>query len=155
MRALVHRLGAAARVHWIGRVRREEMPGLLGASTLLAAPALDDDVRTNAVRRAFACGLPVIAADVPRLRDLVEPDGCGLLAVPGDLSSWMETVQTAASSPIRRERWGRRAREIAEQRFPWPLIASRFEAVLHEALGRTSGEEQTAEADGGTAPQKG
>ncbi|TDJ76357.1 MAG: glycosyltransferase [Planctomycetota bacterium] len=133
LRALVDRLGIGARVHWIARPRREELPGLLGASTLLAITARDNDVRTLIARRALACGLPVIASDVPRLRELVEHDGCGLLATPSDIASWTATIQSAASSPMRRERWGLRGREIAEECFAWPQIADEFERSLLEA----------------------
>ena len=80
----------------------------------------------------------MIAADVPRLRELVEHDGCGLLATPNDIAAWTATIQSAASSPMRRERWGLRGREIAEECFAWPQIADEFEQALleaHEAMG--------------------
>lgn len=157
LRAMVDRLGIGSRVHWIARPRREELPGLLGASTLLAVTARDDDVRTLIARRALACGLPVIGSDVPRLRELVEHDACGLLAAPSDLDSWTETIQAAASSPMRRERWGLRGREVAEECFAWPQIADKFERALLEAHTRTS--EGTDEAAGNgeaeTAAQEG
>ena len=35
------RLGVGARVHWLGRVRREELPGLMASSTVLVAPGGD------------------------------------------------------------------------------------------------------------------
>ena len=85
LRALAHRLGVGTRVHILPRPRPEEQPGLMGASTLLAVPALDDTVYGKSINRAMACGLPVLASDLPRLRFLVESEETGLLAPPGDV----------------------------------------------------------------------
>jgi len=135
LRALVERLGMGARVHWLGRPRDEELPGLFSASTLLAVPALDDRVRGSNVARAMACGLPVLASDLPNLRGLVEPEGSGLVAPPGDLDAWTEMLRRASMSPDARRRWGRRGRELAEQNLGWPRVARAFETLILHARG--------------------
>lgn len=149
LRAQVDRLGAGSRVHWLPYPRREELAGLLGASTLVAVPALGDDVSSHKVRRALACGVPVLASDVPRLRDLVENDGCGLLAPPGDVAAWTEMLRSASNSPVRRERWGRRARAIAEERFAWPVLAETLEGVLQGAIAELAASRAKRAAGGG------
>ena len=145
-RASIDRLGIGSRVHWLGRVREEELPGLFGVSTLLAVPALDDAVRGKNVLRAMASGLPVLASDRPSLRALVEPEISGLLVPAGDVSAWTEALRRASMSPDARRRWGRRAREIAESRFTWARVASTFESLILRARGAPSTD--TATADG-------
>ena len=144
-RALIERLGIGSRVHWLGRVQDDELPGLFSASTLLAVPALDDSVRGRNIVRAMACAVPVIASDRAPVRALVEPDVSGLLVPPGDLSAWTEAIRRASMSPDARRRWGRRAREIARERLAWPEIAKRFETLLLAERARTkpSGEEES------------
>lgn len=133
LRAQAEQLGIGARVHWIGVPRPEELPGLFGSATALVVATRDDDVATLKVRRAMAAGIPVLASDVPRLRDLVEDGGNGLL-VPNDaVSAWADALRTLASDPLRRERWGRRGRELAEQRFAWDAIGAHFERLLTRA----------------------
>jgi len=129
-RALVDRLGIGSRVHWLGRVKDEELPGLFSASTLLAVPALDDSVRGRNIVRAMASAVPVIASDRAPVRALVEPDVSGLLVPPGDLEAWVEALRRASMSPDARRRWGRRAREIALGRLAWPQVARLFESLL-------------------------
>ena len=136
LRALTERLGIAGLVHWPGRPRREELPGLLGASTLFAVPALDDAVLGRQAARALACGVPVLASDVPRLRALVENQHSGLLARPGDVGSWSETIRLAAGSPIARQRWARNARMVAQERLGWPAVARQFEELFTAAKAR-------------------
>ncbi len=134
LRAMADQLGVSEGVHWLPRPRPEELPALIGGSTLLAVPALHDDVRGKQIPRAMGCGIPVLASDLPRLRYFVEPEETGLLAAPGNRNAWVEILQLAAGSPMGRSRWGTRAREVALERFAWPRIAGDFERVLFEAV---------------------
>lgn len=136
LRVLTNRLGVASQVHWIGRPREEELPGLLGASTLYVAPCLDDKTTGRMVARALACGVPVIASDVPRQAVLVDDDETGLLVPPGDLGAWRAALQAAASAPRRRERWATQARELARERYDWRVVAARLEELLFAACDR-------------------
>jgi glycosyltransferase involved in cell wall biosynthesis len=138
LRAMSDRLGVAARVHWLGRPRREELPGLFGASTLVAIPALEDVVLGRNAARAMASGVPVLASDLRRLRFFVQPEETGLLVAPGDTGAWADAIRTASGSPVARARWGRNARATAEARFSWPGIAASFEGLFREACVRAS-----------------
>lgn len=133
LRALTYRYGVGAQVHWIGPARREELPGLLGAATLLIAPSLDHDVTGWRLRRALAAGLPVLAGRGPRAEAMIEHDGCGLVVAKGDPAAWTEALRIAVGSPSRRQRWRDRARRIAEERYAWPRVAARFEELLLDA----------------------
>jgi phosphatidylinositol alpha-1,6-mannosyltransferase len=130
LRALVDRLGIGSCVHWVGTPRIEEVAGLMGSSTLFAVPGLDDSVRGQHIPKAMACGLPVLCSDKPILRFLVEPEGSGLIVPGGDLEAWSTALRRAAMSPETRKRWGRRGREIAEERLAWSQIARQIEARL-------------------------
>jgi glycosyltransferase involved in cell wall biosynthesis len=135
LRAMIDRLGIGARVHWVGRPRDEELPGLMSASTLLAVPGLDDDVRGQHIPRAMACGLPVITSDRPSLSFLVEHEVTGLVVPADDLAAWTETLRRASMSPDARKRWGQRARQFAEERLSWSYVAKTFESTILRARG--------------------
>lgn len=155
-RAQVDRLGVGSRVHWLPQPRREERPGLMGSATLLASPGTDRKVGSLTVRQALACGLPVLASDIPRLRSYVEHDGTGQLVTPGDVDAWTEAIRVAAGSPVRRRRWGERARQVAQERFSWPVIAERIESICREVVAaRSQAGEPDARASGAAAPQEG
>lgn len=133
VRVLADRLGIGARVHRVGRARPEELPGLMGGSTLLTVPALDESARGRQIARAMACGLPAIASGTERLRFYVEDGETGLLATPGDVAHWTAALARAAGSPEVRRRWGQRSLALAAERYAWPVVASRFEALLLRA----------------------
>lgn len=135
LRAMADRLGLGDRVHNL-RPREEELPGLMGASTVLAIPARGDEVVGRYAARALACGLPILASDLPNLRAFVQPDENGLLVPPGSLEAWAEAIQRTASSPTTRLRWARTSRQLAIERFSWPAVAGRFEQLFSEARER-------------------
>lgn len=136
LHAQSRRLGIGSRVTWLPRPRREELPGLMGASTLFAVPAVGDTVVGRQLGRALACGLPVLASDLPRLRDSVEDGRVGLLVEPGNVEAWVDAIGRAASSPVARKRWSREARRYAEEHLSWDRVASEFEVVLRDARER-------------------
>jgi glycogen(starch) synthase len=140
LRATIDRLGIGARVHWLGRVRSEELAGLFSSCTLLAVPSLDDSVRGRNVVRAMSCGRPVLVSDRPNLRTLVQHEVTGLVVPPGDVEAWTEALQRAAMSPDARRRWGRRAREVAGKRFSWGNVAQVFESMIRIARGDVPGD---------------
>ncbi|MEM9800842.1 MAG: glycosyltransferase family 4 protein [Planctomycetota bacterium] len=148
-RAHAERLGIGANVHWAGVPRPEELPGLVGSATALLVPALDDDVASLKIRRAMACGVPVLISDVSRLAGTIDHDENGLIVPRGDLEAWRAAISRLASDPSRRERWGKSAREVAISRFSWPRVVDRVEdLVVHEvALHRAAEETQRDEEE--------
>ncbi|MDP6739396.1 MAG: glycosyltransferase [Planctomycetota bacterium] len=130
LRAQASRLGVGARLCWLRTPREEELPGLLAASTLLVSPSLAEDVSGWRVRRALACGLPVLAGRGSRSEEFVEHDGCGLLIDKQEETAWEEALTIATGSPERRRRWGVAARERAEERYAWPTIVKDFETLM-------------------------
>jgi glycosyltransferase involved in cell wall biosynthesis len=148
LRALCERLGVGARVHWLGRPRREELPGLFGATTLFAVPALAEVVLGRNVGRAMAAGVPVLASDLSRMRFYVRHEHTGLLVKPGDLDAWTEALRLAAGSPVARARWGKNSRALAEERFSWPSIAGAFEILFQGACARAQAPETLRQGAG-------
>ena len=148
LRAHAERLGVGDRVHFLPAPTAEELPGLLSCATLTALPGLEDEARGDQVSRIFSSGRPVLASDHPRLRYLIEPGDCGLLARPGDVGAWTEMLRRAAVSPEARRRWGQNARRTAEERLSWSKLAQAFENhVISARLGEESaGAAQASEA---------
>ena len=135
------RLGVGSRVHWLGRVRREELPGLMASSTLLVAPGGDRVTDGVMASRALASGLPILAADLSRYRFSVQPGKSGLLLEPGNVAAWSEGIRLAAGSPRRRDGWRENAREWAEMHLHWPSIAEQIEGLIFESIHRLASKE--------------
>lgn len=148
LRAQCERLGVSAHVHWLGGPRAAELPGLLASATALVVPALDDDVASLKIRRAMACGIPVVASDVERLRGAVRHEETGLVVPSGQPGAWREALARLASDPNRRARWGAEARRVAVETMSWETIATAFEAMLVELCAERAGASGEPAAEG-------
>ncbi len=72
-------LGLASRVAWAGYEERG-LPGLFAAMDVVVFPAAGSDHGHRAITEAQACGRPVVAVDLPGVRDLVEHGVTGVVA---------------------------------------------------------------------------
>jgi glycosyltransferase involved in cell wall biosynthesis len=70
--------GAPHRIRLLGH--RDDVPELLAAADVFAFPSLYEGLGC-ATLEAMALGLPIVASDIPALREILEP-GCNALFVP-------------------------------------------------------------------------
>jgi phosphatidyl-myo-inositol alpha-mannosyltransferase len=101
---------------------------------MLVAPSLGQESFGMVLTRAFACGLPAVASDIPGYREVL--DASASVAVPpGDESALADAVSALVDDEAARARMGEAARELAVGRYSWPRIARRLEAVYERVTG--------------------
>jgi glycosyltransferase involved in cell wall biosynthesis len=112
LRQLAETLALGATVRFLGEV--DDVAGLLGAVDLCVHSSRTEGL-PNAVLEAMAAGLPVVATDLPGIREAVGPDGERFLVGAGDAKALGERILELAGDPALRGRIGealqRRARE--------------------------------------------
>ncbi|MGI0152007.1 MAG: glycosyltransferase family 4 protein, partial [Thermoplasmata archaeon] len=115
---LARRLGLSGRVRFCPRVSDEELPAFLKAADLFVFPSVNRlEGFGLAVAEALATGLPVVVADIPGVREIIEPGVEGLLAEPLLEEDLAAKLCELLDDPSRRERMGRAARSRAESRY--------------------------------------
>jgi glycosyltransferase involved in cell wall biosynthesis len=67
----------------------------------------------------MAAGLPVIAADLPLCREVVETTGCGLVVDPLDPAAIAAAVLWLLEHPAEAAAMGRRGRVAVERSYNW------------------------------------
>lgn len=67
----------------------------------------------------MAAGLPVIAADFPRFREIVEGNRCGICVPPRDLAAIAAAIEWIVDHPAEAQEMGRRGRSLAFDTFNW------------------------------------
>ena len=100
---------------------------------------------------AMACGTPVVAAAVGGIKEVVDHEATGLLVPfepvspgnpePRDPEGYARDLAAAVNrlmaAPDLREKMGRRAREVVEEKFSWASIARQtldfYEEVIRKA----------------------
>lgn len=126
-------LGIADSVQFTGFVPDGALVGLLREADAAVVPATIDEYYCLAAVEAMACGIPVIAADIGSLPEIVG-DG-GLLFAPGDAAMLAEQICSLASDGELRTLLERRARARAVSALSEDLMIERYIAAYREALG--------------------
>jgi glycosyltransferase involved in cell wall biosynthesis len=93
--------------------------------------------------RAFACALPVVASDIPGYREVLTTE-TAVSVVPNDPEALAASVCELVADEPRREAMGEAARELAVERYAWPAIAARLEAVYASVTGIQAAEARAA-----------
>lgn len=124
-----HPAAAALGRRWRLLGRRDDAHRILQASDLFVLPTYREGLPRSIIE-AMACGLPVIATDIPGCAELVESNHTGHLVRARDAMALSHAIRTLVDAPAARFEMGRRARVIAERHHDERAIASHQLALL-------------------------
>jgi len=86
------------------------------------------------VFESWACGLPVIATDLPPIRPFFQHGGLGLLVKPGDPKDLANAIRRLLAEPQLIEEYGRRARQVVLQRYNNSMEIHKLISLYGEVL---------------------
>jgi glycosyltransferase involved in cell wall biosynthesis len=141
-RALARVLGLEGPVEFMGFVAEQDKVRLLQQAQVCVQPSEKEGWGLTVIE-ANACGTPVIAADVPGLRDSVRHGETGLLVSPGDVSGLATALARVLTDPALHARLCAGARAWAE-RFRWEGAAAAIGDAVDAACGRAGESHGTA-----------
>ncbi|MCI0415440.1 glycosyltransferase family 4 protein, partial [bacterium] len=121
LRELQEKLKLNDSVTFLGH--RDDVPEILAAADLFVFPSLYEGL-PGAVVEAMALGLPVVASDIPPIREVVEPGKNALLVPPGSIQELSEAMDQLLTNRKLAQLFGMRSRQIFEQRFTLENSAS-------------------------------
>jgi glycosyltransferase involved in cell wall biosynthesis len=100
LRTLAREVGVEGRLTFAGYLE-ERLEDLYAAMDLFVFPAAGSDHAHRAIAEASACAVPTVAADLPGVRDLVEPGGTGDLYPAADAAALAVALTAWAEAPRR------------------------------------------------------
>jgi glycosyltransferase involved in cell wall biosynthesis len=118
-----------------GFVNRQQLGSHLQQAALLVLPSLEDNC-PMVVLEAMAAGVPVVAARVGGVPDLIVENQTGLFCNPLDGSSILAAVERVLSDPSAAADMARRAKINARARFHPDVIARRHIEIYQEVLSK-------------------
>ena len=128
---LARRLHVEERIVWLPAVERDDIVALMQTAGVLVQPSVYEGFGLPVVE-AMACGCPVVAADIPALREIT--DGAAILVPPKDVERLASALRHVTTSDDRR-------RSLAEsglarsRAFSWDRCARETLDVYREASG--------------------
>jgi phosphatidylinositol alpha-mannosyltransferase len=118
----------------VGFLSQDDLTSTLLGAKALVSPSIGQESFGMVITRAFACALPVVASDIPGYREVLTPE-TAVAVEPNDTGALVEAVCALVDDEPRREAMGEAARALALERYSWPAIAERLEAVYASVTG--------------------
>jgi glycosyltransferase involved in cell wall biosynthesis len=129
--ALARQLGVADRLILLGRVSDSTLAGLYRDALMLCLPSLAEGFGLPVVE-AMAAGLPVVASDLPAIREVTS--GNAVLVPPGDVEALADAVTRLIADRDLRNRLAELGPPRAHS-FSWEAAAGATVNAYRAALG--------------------
>ncbi len=130
MKRLASSLGVEDRVRFLGRVSQENLPNLYAACDVFVLPSVSRLEAFGIVAlEAMATAKPVVVADIPGVREVIEEGREGLLADPVNPQDLAAQVRAILADPARARDMGARGREKVLSTFSIEKVTDQIEAV--------------------------
>jgi glycosyltransferase involved in cell wall biosynthesis len=120
-------------VRWLGPLSPQQLRLQMQQAALLVVPSRREALGLVALEAA-QCGLPVVAARVGGLTEIVQHDLTGLLVDPDSPAALTEAIASLLDDPQRCEQLGQAARQHIASAFPLQAMLSRHETTYRELL---------------------
>jgi glycosyltransferase involved in cell wall biosynthesis len=146
------------RVDYRGHLDRAGVRSLLAqarAGLVLLHP-LQSYVESQPIKlfEYMAAGLPVIAADFPRFREIIEGNSCGICVPPRDTAAIAKAIEWILEHPEPARAMGRKGRELVQRLYNWEHEAETLLRLYDRLLARApTGGCDAAESPDRAAPK--
>ena len=136
VRALAEELGLSQRVTFTGLVEPSRVAGLLREATILVLPNPASAISTNYTSplklfEYMAAGRPIVASDLPSIREVLADGQSALLVTPGDPAAVARAIERLAADRPLGDRLARAAHARAGE-YTWARRAERLETLFDE-----------------------
>jgi len=119
------KLGVSQQLIWHGWVDKDSLVSIYHQVDCLLNPSLGEGM-PNAVLEAMACGLPIIASQVPGNNELVEHGETGFLVNLEAPEKFREVMKAYMECPEKAYQMGGEAQKKVESQFSWEKTANAY-----------------------------
>lgn len=113
---LAFRLGLSSRIEWLGLVNSDKLPELYCQFDVLVVPSRSEGFGLVAAE-GMMYGVPVVAARVGGLKEIIDDGITGLLFVPEDERDLAHKLETLAADDVLADQLGAAGQKLASQSF--------------------------------------
>jgi D-inositol-3-phosphate glycosyltransferase len=143
LRALAHRLGIAAHVHFLGQQPRAALRHYYGAADVFVTTPWYEPFGITPVE-AMACARPVIGAEVGGIKSTVVDGGTGFLVPSRDPQAVADRLATLHANPQLARSMGEAGLRRAYRHYTWRTVAHQVAAVYTAVLAEARSPVPTA-----------
>jgi glycosyltransferase involved in cell wall biosynthesis len=112
---------------------RSDAAELLGASDVLVHSSRSEGFAVT-ITEGMAAGIPIVASDIPSIREALDNGTCGLLAPVGNPEAFADAIETILDDHERREDFVKAALARVRSRYDLKHMARGYETLLMSHL---------------------
>jgi glycosyltransferase involved in cell wall biosynthesis len=128
---IAKRLKIDKQVEFAGNLAESELIRSFQDADLFVLPSINSNEAFGLVLiEALACGVPVIASDLPGVRRVFENNKQGLLAEAGNINDLTKKLEFIFNNESVRKNMALAARRLAEQRYDLSKVKDRLESLF-------------------------
>jgi glycosyltransferase involved in cell wall biosynthesis len=127
----VEELGQFDKVIFAGTIPNDQLPCIYRAADVVTITSSNESFGIVAIE-AMACGLPVIAHDIPGVGNVVSHNVDGLLTPLNDEVQLANNIRKILSDARLRQTMGGNGVEKVSLKYSWPSIVDKLENVYKE-----------------------
>lgn len=126
-------------VRFTGSLPQDQLPAVYASALIAVMPSVvaadgDQEGLGLVAIEAMGCGVPVVASDLPAIRDAVVDGETGRLFPAGDAEALAITLHSLMRDAPAREALASSARQRAKALFGWEQVAADYKALYHELI---------------------
>jgi len=132
------RLGVDGQVSFPGALPQAELPSLYRRAAMVVAPFVraasgDQEGLPVVLMEAIGCGCPIVASDIPGVRDLAGEDSEDMLVPPGDVPALAAAITRLLDDPQHAATLAIARRAACLDRIDWSSVTAAYVSVLADA----------------------
>lgn len=139
-RKFAEKLGVHERIHWLYQLPKDQLQQVVQHALFSVAPLtecsrnLEQGCSPLKVFESMACGVPVIASDLPVTREIITAEVDGKLFRPGRPADLARCMRLLIDYPDHRKKLGTEARNTIEKKFTWHAIERQLAQLYDDLL---------------------
>lgn len=122
------KLGIADQVIWKYQLQKKELEKVIQHALLSVAPLtecsrnIEQGCSPLKIFESMACGVPVVASDLPVVREIISHNINGVLVRPGRPAEIARAIRILLDFPQQRQKLGESARNTISESYTWSCI---------------------------------
>lgn len=135
---MVRELSLAEKVSFLGSVQTEELPGYYCSADIYCSPALGGETLGIVLLEAMACGVPVVASNIPGYDETIVNLNDGILVPPGNSAEFAKAIIKVLSDNSLRANLINAGLQKVKREYDWSIIAFKTLDYYYELMKNRS-----------------
>ncbi len=137
LRDLARHLNLMERIHFDDNCPTKRLPLYYSAADVTVLPSNRTESFGIVLAESMACGTPVIATNLPGVRDVVRHGKTGFIVPVNDDATLAAAIQWMISHRQERQEMGQQGRIHAARQYDWEVVGDKLELACRQAINGT------------------